>query len=67
MGIGVYSVQLLPFLNNWSLLVSQVLAGVAIYMVLSLIFKMSAFLEIVEIVRDTLKLCVSQFAFLNRN
>lgn len=67
MGIGVYSVQLLPFPNNWSLLISQVLAGVVVYMVLSLIFKMSAFLEIVEIVRDTLKLCVSQFAFLNRN
>ena len=67
MGIGVYSVQLLPFPNNWSLLISQVLAGVVIYIVLSLIFKMSAFLEIVEIVRDTLKLCVSQFAFLNRN
>lgn len=56
MGIGVYSLQLLQFPNNWSLLISQVLAGVIIYLALSRIFKISAFLEIVDLLRDTLKL-----------
>jgi len=51
MGIGVYSLQLLPFPNNWSLLISQVLAGVIIYCAMNLIFRTSAFFEIVEIVK----------------
>ncbi len=64
MGIGVYSLQFLPFPNNWSLLISQVLAGVIIYGAMSRIFKMPAFLEIVDILRDTLKPSMSEFAFL---
>jgi len=60
MGIGVYCLQLLPFPNNWSLLISQVLTGVIIYGAMSLIFKMSAFLEIVEIVRNRPKPSTAQ-------
>ncbi len=55
MGIGVYSLQLLPFPNNWSLLIFQGLAGVIIYAALSRIFKMPAFLEILAIVTNRLK------------
>lgn len=55
MGIAVYALQLLPFPNNWSLLVSQVLAGVIIYGAMNLIFRTSAFSEIIDLLRDMLK------------
>jgi hypothetical protein len=64
MGIGVYSLQLLPFPNNWSLLISQVLSGIIIYTGLAWAFGISAFSEIVDVLRDTLKPRMSQFAFL---
>ena len=64
MGIGVHCLQLLPFPNNWSLLISQVLAGVIIYVALNRIFRTSAFSEIVDLLRDTLRPLMSQFAFL---
>ena len=55
MGIGVYSVQLLPLSSNVTLLFFQVLTGVSIYTAMSYIFKMSAFVETLEIMRDKLK------------
>jgi O-antigen/teichoic acid export membrane protein len=64
MGIGIHYLQLLPFPNNWTLLISQVLAGVIIYISLNRIFRMPAFSEIVDLLRDTLKPRMSQFAFL---
>ena len=64
MGIGVHCIGLLPFPNNWTLLISQVLAGVIIYVALNRIFRTSAFSEIVDLLRDTLKPLMSQFAFL---
>lgn len=67
MGIGVCSLQLLPFPNNWSLLISQVLSGIIIYTGLAWAFGISAFSEIVDVLRDTLKPRMSQFAFLNSN
>jgi len=64
MGIGVHCIGLLPFPNNWTLLISQVLAGVIIYAALNRIFRTSAFSEIVDLLRDTLKPRMSQFTFL---
>lgn len=64
MGIGVYSLQLLPFPNNWSLLITQFLAGIIIYTGLAWAFGIAAFSEIVDVLRDTLKPRMSQFAFL---
>lgn len=64
MGIGVYSLQLLPFPNMWSLLISQVLAGFIIYGAMNRIFKMPAFLEIIDLLKDTLGLRKPQLAVL---
>lgn len=64
MGIGVYCLQLLPFPNNWSLLVSQVLAGIIIYTGSAWAFGIAAFSEIVDVLRNTLKPLMSQVEFL---
>ncbi len=64
MGAGVHCLQLLPFPNNWSLLISQLLAGIFIYIAMNWIFRTSAFSEIVDLLKSTLKPRMSQFAFL---
>ena len=55
MGTAVYSVRWLAFSSSAVLLVSQVLAGVFFYTAMNYIFKMSAFVNILEILRDKLK------------
>ncbi len=59
MGFAVYSVQLLPFSSNVVLLVFQVLTGVSLYTALSCIFKTTAFVEALEILRDKLKMRIT--------
>ena len=56
MGIGVYSIRWFRFSNNCILLISQVLVGIFIYAFMSWIFKMPAFVEVIDISRDKLKL-----------
>ena len=56
MGIGVYSIQSFRFHNNYTLLISQVLAGMFIYAVISWVFRMPAFVEVINISRGKLKL-----------
>jgi teichuronic acid exporter len=46
MGIGVYMVGLIPFATQWSLLAAQVLGGIAIYICLCRMFKITIFMEI---------------------
>ncbi|HUU20550.1 MAG TPA: lipopolysaccharide biosynthesis protein [Sedimentisphaerales bacterium] len=64
MGVCVYSLRLFPFPNNWSLLISQVLAGVVVYGAMNLIFKMPEFIEIFSLLNDIAKSRMSRFAFL---
>lgn len=63
MGIGVYSLEGLRFPNNWTLLISQIVAGVIIYLALSRIFKMHAFVEIADILRNISKSRMPQLGF----
>ena len=55
MGVAVYSVQWFAFSSNAVLLVSQVLVGVFFYTAMNCIFKTSAFVDTLEILRDKLK------------
>jgi O-antigen/teichoic acid export membrane protein len=64
MGTGVHYLQLFAFPNNWSLLISQVLAGIIIYVVMNRIFRTSAFSGVVDFWGNTLRPRLSQFAFL---
>jgi len=46
MGIAVYALGLLPFPNYWSMLLSQVVMGVVVYMSLCRLFRLEAFVEL---------------------
>ncbi|MBN2403129.1 MAG: MOP flippase family protein [Spirochaetes bacterium] len=46
MGVCVYLVSLLPFPNVWSLLLSQIIVGGAVYIGLCRLFKLTVFMEI---------------------
>ena len=56
MGIGVYLIRWFRFPNNCTLLISQVLVGVFIYTATSWIFRIPAFVEVIDVSRDKLKL-----------
>jgi len=60
MGIGVYLIRWFRFPNNCTLLISQVLVGILIYTAISWIFRMTAFVEVIDISRSKLKLCKTQ-------
>lgn len=64
MGIGVYCLQLLPFPNMWSLLISQVVVGILIYLGSSWAFRVSGFVEVIDILGDKLKLRKPRLVFL---
>jgi len=64
MGFGVYSVQLLPFSSNVALLVFQVLTGVSLYTAMNCIFKTSAFVETLEILKDKVKTRIRSSVFM---
>jgi len=57
MGVVVYSLQWFRFLNDYTLLISQVLVGMFIYATMSWTFRMPAFVEVIDISRGKLKLC----------
>jgi teichuronic acid exporter len=46
MGIAVYAVGLLPFPNNWSVLLVQISIGTVMYVCLCRLFRLTAFMEI---------------------
>ncbi len=46
MGGAVYSVGLLPFPNDWSMLLVQIALGIIVYTVLCRAFRLTAFMEI---------------------
>lgn len=64
MGTGVFCLQLLPFPNDWSLLICQILFAMVIYTGLTWGFRMKAFLGIVDILRDKLRQRRPQLSFL---
>lgn len=55
MGVGVYLVQLLPFAGDALRLVTEVLLGITLYLVLSCVFRLPAFLETAHAVRERLR------------
>ena len=56
MGIGVYAIRWFRFPNNCALLISQVLVGMFIYAVISWLFRMPAFVEVIDISRGKIRL-----------
>jgi O-antigen/teichoic acid export membrane protein len=50
MGVTVYTIGLLPFTNNWSMLLVQMASGVIIYVCLCRLFRLSAFIELWNVV-----------------
>jgi teichuronic acid exporter len=55
MGLGVYAVQFVPFPNEAVRLLAAVSLGVFLYVVLSYVFGLSVFLEVVHVARDKLR------------
>ncbi|OHB62914.1 MAG: hypothetical protein A2Y76_11535 [Planctomycetes bacterium RBG_13_60_9] len=55
MGLGLYGVQLLPFVNDELLLSAGVLFGIVLYALLSYAFRLSAFLEITDATRRKMR------------
>jgi len=52
MGMSVYVAGFLPFPNNWTMLVVQIVSGIIIYGFLCRIFRLTAFMETWEAVCD---------------
>jgi len=48
MGVGIYSVQLVTFSNNITLLLSQIFIGIVIYGILCLYFQSGVFMEMCD-------------------
>jgi len=48
MGLVIYAGKLLPFPNRWSLLLVQMIIGIAVYIYLCRLFRLSAFMELWE-------------------
>jgi O-antigen/teichoic acid export membrane protein len=46
MGSTVYAAGLLPFMNHWSMLLTQVIIAVAVYLSLCWLFRLTSFMEI---------------------
>jgi teichuronic acid exporter len=53
MGIFVYAIQWIPFPNPCALLMVQTISGIAVYFGLCSIFRLSAFVEAVEVLRGS--------------
>jgi O-antigen/teichoic acid export membrane protein len=51
MGVGAHFVGFIPLSGDWSLLIGRILTGSVIYIALNWIFRTSAFLDIVNILR----------------
>jgi len=48
MGIAIFALGLLPFPNHWSMLFSQTITGVVVYVTLCRLFRLEAFMELWE-------------------
>ncbi len=55
MGISVYAVGLLPFPSPWCTLLVQIPIGIIIYACLCLVFRLTAFMEVWQTVRNKIK------------
>jgi O-antigen/teichoic acid export membrane protein len=55
MGVGVYLVRLVPFAGDALLLAAEVLLGITLYVVLSYVFRLPAFLETAQAIREKLR------------
>jgi len=65
MGISIHFLQWFPFPNNWSLLISQVLVGILVYAAMNWMFRMPAFVEVIDISRG--KLAMSRLWLFNNS
>jgi teichuronic acid exporter len=55
MGVAVYLIGLFPLLNNGIMLLLQISMGIILYIALCLLFRLSAFMELFEMLRN--KIC----------
>jgi uncharacterized membrane protein (DUF4010 family) len=56
MGMVVYAAGLLPFPNHWSMLLVQVVIGIVTYVSLCRLFRLTAFMEILQVGRGKMPL-----------
>ncbi len=56
MGIAVHAVELLSFPNHWSLLVTQISAGIVVYAGLCRVFRLTAFMDVWQAMVDRMPL-----------
>jgi hypothetical protein len=54
MGGGIYAFHYAPIVNQSALLLLQIMTGIVLYTVLCYIFRISSFMEVVEIVKSKL-------------
>lgn len=50
MAVAVYAIGILPFPGNWSLIAAQIILGAAIYISICRIFRLSAFMELWQMI-----------------
>jgi O-antigen/teichoic acid export membrane protein len=54
MGLGVYALTYTPIVNQLALLLAQIMTGILLYTALGYVFRMSSFMEIIEIIKTKL-------------
>ncbi len=54
MGCGIYMLRYAPLANQTALLFLQILSGIMIYISLCRIFRLSSFMEIIELIKTKL-------------
>jgi len=55
MGMAVYSMQWIPGLNNLIILCMQIIVGIIFYLAMSFVFKISAFVELSQIIKNKIR------------
>ena len=51
MGLGVYALKYIPITNQLALLSAQIMTGIVLYAVLCYIFRISSFMEVIEMIK----------------
>jgi len=54
MGLGVYALKYTPITNQLALLSAQIMTGIVFYVSICYIFRISSFMEVIEIVKSKL-------------
>jgi len=54
MGIAVYALKYTPIVNQFVLLSAQIMTGIVLYAGICYIFRISSFMEVIEIIKSKL-------------